>query len=148
MTDALSVAIVSFLVPLSFLGLFESNTLWLTLAQNLSTVPWPWLLLKLFGLNISLMSLVFLSHCPMLWCDNLGASIVSNPVFHSRTKHPELDLHFLCDKVAMSLLDIRYVPTLEQPPDIFTKPLSNSRFSFLHSKLKVVLFQGMVGCVK
>ena len=73
---------------------------------------------------------------PILWCDNLSAKqLAHNPVFHSRTKHLEIDLHFLRDLVAAQKLDIRFVSTEFQTADIFTKPLSISRFQRLSSKL-------------
>jgi hypothetical protein len=60
-----------------------------------------------------------------LWCDNLGAKYLSaNPIFHARTKHIEVDYHFVRDRVAKKLLDIEYVPTGDQVADGFTKPLS------------------------
>lgn len=44
---------------------------------------------------------------PVLWVDNLSTIVLaSNPVLHSRTKHIELDLHFVHDKVASNLIDL------------------------------------------
>jgi histone deacetylase 1/2 len=42
-----------------------------------------------------------------LWCDNLGAKYLSaNPVFHARTKHIEVDFHFVRERVSHRLLEI------------------------------------------
>jgi len=60
-----------------------------------------------------------------LWCDNIGAKyLLANPVFHARSKHIEVDYHFVRERVARRLLDIEYISTKEQVADGFTKPLT------------------------
>ncbi|KAH9717593.1 retrovirus-related pol polyprotein from transposon RE2 [Citrus sinensis] len=77
---------------------------------------------------------------PIIWCDNVSAAeLAHNPVFHSRTKHIEIDLHFIRDKVLAGDLKILYVPSAEQIADILTKPLNSSQFNYLRLKLNVQL---------
>jgi hypothetical protein len=65
--------------------------------------------------------------CPStakLWCDNIGAKyLYANSVFHARTKHIEVDYHFVQERVAKKLLDIDFVPSRDQVAGGFTKPL-------------------------
>ncbi|XP_019157304.1 PREDICTED: uncharacterized protein LOC109153871 [Ipomoea nil] len=77
-----------------------------------------------------------------LWCDNLGATyLCANPVFHARTKHVEIDYHFVRGKVASEEFVVNYVFTADQFADIFTKPLSAPRFTALRDKLNVATAQ-------
>ena len=49
----------------------------------------------------------------VLWCDNLVAkSIAENPMFHSRIKDIQIDVHFVREKVENDDVEIQYVPTL------------------------------------
>ena len=65
-----------------------------------------------------------LLHAPVLWCDNISAlALASNPVYHARTKHIEIDYHFVCEKVLNRDILIKFISTNDQLADIFTKSL-------------------------
>jgi histone deacetylase 1/2 len=74
-----------------------------------------------------------------IWCDNLGAKYMSaNPVFHARTKHIEVDYHFVRERVSQKLLEIDFVSTNDQVADGFTKPLSVRLLENFKSNLNLV----------
>ena len=75
---------------------------------------------------------------PTIWCDNLGATYLStNPIFHARTKHVEVDYHFLRDQVAKKEIQIHFIPSQDQLADVFTKPLSVASFTAFRYKFRV-----------
>jgi len=75
---------------------------------------------------------------PHIYCDNLSTvSLAHNPVLHSRTKHMELDIFFVREKVISKDLVVSHVPAQYQWADILTKPLSTSKFLELRDKLRV-----------
>lgn len=74
-----------------------------------------------------------------LYCDNKAAiSIRQNPVQHDRTKHVEIDRHFIKEKIDCKDICIPFVPSSQQIADVFTKGLSRSSFEFLVSKLGMI----------
>jgi len=75
---------------------------------------------------------------PTLWCDNLSAkALASNPVMHTRSKHIEIDVHYIRDQVLQNEIVVAYVPLVDQMPDCLTKALTHTRFSQLRDKLGV-----------
>lgn len=79
---------------------------------------------------------VFLPRAPLFLCDNQSAlQLARNPVFRGRTKHVEIDFHFVREKVASRDLQLQFVTSVQQLADLLTKPLTVDRLSFLRYKL-------------
>ena len=75
-------------------------------------------------LNLLLELRCRLTKATLVYCDNVSAIYLSgNPVHHQRTKHIELDIHFVREKVKQGEILILHVPSRYQTADIFTKGL-------------------------
>jgi hypothetical protein len=81
-------------------------------------------------------------HNPLSWAtlvyyDNVSIVYLSNPVQHQCTKHVEIDLHFIRERVAVGDVRVLHVPTTSQFTDIFTKGLPSLVFSEFRSSLNI-----------
>ena len=68
----------------------------------------------------------------ILFCDNQGAiSLAKNPTHHAKTKHVDVQLHFIRDHVEKGTINIEYCPTEDMLADLMTKGLAKDRHAGL-----------------
>ena len=101
------------------------------LAATTAELIWLCWLLQDLGVDCSTVT--------KLHSDNRSAiQIAHNDVFHERTKHIEIDYHFIRHYLIQGTLTLQSVSSQDQLADIFTKPLPPGTFRVLASKLRMV----------
>ena len=71
------------------------------MTQSICEIMWLHQILEEVGIKTSVPT--------KLWCDNQAAlNIASNPIFHERTKHIEIDSHLVREKMQLGLISIGY----------------------------------------
>lgn len=102
-----------------------------SMASAVSELVW----IKLFLASLG----VFQKRPIRLYCDSQAAlHIANNPVFHERTKHIEIDCHFVREKLAVGMLQLSHIGSKQQPADLFTKALGSTQFHHLKGKLGMI----------
>ena len=98
------------------------------ISHTASEMLWVRSLLRDLGIDVS-------THMQM-FCDNQAAIfITNNPVFHERTKHIEVDCHFIRDLLMRKQIAIPYVRFNDQLGDTLMKPLARASFQRMSFKL-------------
>uniref|UniRef100_A0A0V0GS79 Putative ovule protein n=1 Tax=Solanum chacoense TaxID=4108 RepID=A0A0V0GS79_SOLCH len=87
---------------------------YMSIASTVSELVWLLGLLKEVGAEVQLPVQVY--------SDSKAAiQIAANPVYHERTKHIEIDCHFIREKLQQGLITVSYISTSDQPADVLTK---------------------------
>ena len=74
-----------------------------------------------------------------LYSDNKAAiSIAHNPVQHDRTKHIDIDWHFIKEKLDAGIICLPFVTSSQQTAYILTKILARPTFEHLIDKLGMI----------
>ena len=102
-----------------------------SMASAVSEITWLLGLFKELGVNVQLPITIF--------SDSKSAiQLAANPVLHERTKHIDIDCHFIRDKIKAGEVNTAYVHTQQQLADILTKGLSQVQHVHLLGKLGVI----------
>ena len=91
---------------------------------------WLWQILSKFGFEQQ--------HPTTLWCDNQSAIQVSkDPVQHQHRKHIDLHMHYIRKLINDHILEVLYCLIEDQVADIFTKTLTEVKFTKLRPMVGV-----------
>ncbi|CAA7028522.1 unnamed protein product [Microthlaspi erraticum] len=88
--------------------------------------------------NLLLEMKITIPRATIVYCDNVSAIYLStNPVQHQRTKHVEIDIHFVRERVAIGEVKVLHVPSARQIADVFTKGLPSALFQEFKNSLSI-----------
>ena len=108
------------------------------MAQGTCEIIWLQSILRELGFPVCL---------PLtLYCDNKSAIMLAfDSVLHERTKHIEVDVHFIREKVRSGVVFPKFVPSSEQTADALTKPVGPSLLKSTIRKLSMInIFGGVL----
>ncbi|XP_049357250.1 secreted RxLR effector protein 161-like [Solanum verrucosum] len=99
-----------------------------SMATYAAKITWLIGLYKELGVNITV---------PVkMVCDSKAAiQIAANPIFHERTKHIDIDCHFVRERICQGILETEYINTKHQLADLRIKSLGQGQHHLLLSNL-------------
>jgi hypothetical protein len=102
-----------------------------TLAEGAKKSVWLWNLLV--DMHISQ------ERPTMLFCDNQPSiKLVKNHVYHARTKHIEIEYHYIKESVVIGDVEVAYIPITKQEADMLTKPMGRLKFAESRKQLRTM----------
>lgn len=102
---------------------FSAETEYRALATTVSEVLWITYVFRDFQIKIP--------QPIVLYCDNLVViHMVKNPMHHERTKHIDIDCHFVRDHYAKGLIKPVYIKSKDHVANMFTKVVPSGEFNY------------------
>jgi hypothetical protein len=105
---------------------------YMAMSQAAREATWMLRMLKELGTNVQFVK---------IFADNQGAiALTKNPVFHNRSKHIDVQYHYIREKVADGELQIEFIPTADMVADALTKALPPAPHSAHCAKVGLAIY--------
>ncbi|CAN4092639.1 unnamed protein product [Withania somnifera] len=104
------------------------------MALAVAEVTWIIVLFKELGIKIK--------QSVDIHCDSKTAILIAaNQIFHERTKHLNIDCHFVREKLTQGMIKTHHVPTKDQLADLLIKSLNKTQHMYLVSELSFLFLK-------